>query len=67
MHVRLPEPPRSGEVALRATDLAKSFGPNDVFSEGLALPTIWVPHCTPQGCDTHHFRIGADLGRRRQL
>jgi ATPase subunit of ABC transporter with duplicated ATPase domains len=33
MHVRLPEPPRSGEVVLRAADLAKSFGANDVFSD----------------------------------
>ena len=29
--------------------------PNDVFSEGLGLPTIWVPHSYP-GCGQH----GAD-------
>jgi hypothetical protein len=26
--------------------------PNDVFSEGLGLPTIWVPHSYP-GCSQH--------------
>src|SRR3954470_21781206 len=26
--------------------------PNDVFSEGLGLPTIWVPHSCP-GCSQH--------------
>ncbi len=33
MHVRLPEPPRSGAVALRARDLSKSFGTNEVFAD----------------------------------
>jgi ATPase subunit of ABC transporter with duplicated ATPase domains len=31
--VRLPDPPRSGEVAMRATGLAKAFGPNVVFDD----------------------------------
>jgi hypothetical protein len=26
--------------------------PNDVFSEALGLPTIWVPHSYP-GCSQH--------------
>jgi len=26
--------------------------PNDIFSEGLGLPTIWVPHSYP-GCSQH--------------
>ena len=36
--------------------------PNDIFSEGLGLPTIWVPHSYP-GCSQHapneHFPDGA--------
>ena len=34
--------------------------PNDIFSEGLGLPTIWVPHSYP-GCSQHapneHFPV----------
>ena len=26
--------------------------PNDIFSEGLGLPTIWIPHSYP-GCSQH--------------
>jgi hypothetical protein len=26
--------------------------PNDIFTEGLGLPTIWVPHSYP-GCSQH--------------
>src|SRR4051794_6157090 len=33
MNVRLPDPPRSGAVVLDAVDLAKSFGPNTVFTD----------------------------------
>src|SRR3954471_4826270 len=38
-----------------ATAVLPNFGgslPNDVFSEGLGLPTIWVPHSYP-GCSQH--------------
>ncbi len=35
--------------------------PNDVFAEGLGLPTIWVPHSYP-GCSQHapdeHILLG---------
>jgi acetylornithine deacetylase/succinyl-diaminopimelate desuccinylase-like protein len=35
--------------------------PNDIFSQGLGLPTIWVPHSYP-GCSQHaaneHFPVG---------
>jgi hypothetical protein len=34
--------------------------PNDIFSDGLGLPTIWVPHSYP-GCSQHapneHFPV----------
>jgi ATPase subunit of ABC transporter with duplicated ATPase domains len=33
MRVRLPDPPRSGAVALDAVDLAKAFGANTVFTD----------------------------------
>ncbi|MCU1429429.1 MAG: putative transporter ATP-binding protein [Actinomycetia bacterium] len=33
MSVRLPEPPRSGAVALSASDLSKSYGAHEVFSD----------------------------------
>ncbi len=33
MRVRLPDPPRSGEVVLRANELAKAFGRNTVFDD----------------------------------
>jgi acetylornithine deacetylase/succinyl-diaminopimelate desuccinylase-like protein len=39
----------------RAPAVLPNFGgslPNDVFSEGLGLPTIWVPHSYP-GCSQH--------------
>ena len=39
----------------RAPAILPNFGgalPNDVFSEGLGLPTIWVPHSYP-GCSQH--------------
>ena len=39
--------------------------PNDVFAEGLGLPTVWVPHSYP-GCSQHapdeHLR--ADVARQ---
>jgi acetylornithine deacetylase/succinyl-diaminopimelate desuccinylase-like protein len=38
-----------------APAILPNFGgalPNDVFSEGLGLPTIWVPHSYP-GCSQH--------------
>jgi acetylornithine deacetylase/succinyl-diaminopimelate desuccinylase-like protein len=39
----------------KAPAILPNFGgslPNDVFSEGLGLPTIWVPHSYP-GCSQH--------------
>jgi acetylornithine deacetylase/succinyl-diaminopimelate desuccinylase-like protein len=39
----------------KAPAVLPNFGgslPNDVFSEGLGLPTIWVPHSYP-GCSQH--------------
>jgi acetylornithine deacetylase/succinyl-diaminopimelate desuccinylase-like protein len=39
----------------KAPAILPNFGgslPNDVFSEGLRLPTIWVPHSYP-GCSQH--------------
>jgi ATPase subunit of ABC transporter with duplicated ATPase domains len=33
LSVRLPDPPHAGAVVLRATELAKSFGSTDVFSD----------------------------------
>ncbi len=39
----------------KAPSVLPNFGgslPNDVFSEGLGLPTIWVPHSYP-GCCQH--------------
>ena len=39
----------------KAPAILPSFGgslPNDTFSEGLGLPTIWVPHSYP-GCSQH--------------
>ena len=39
----------------KAPAVLPNFGgslPNDVFSEGLGLPTIWVPHSYP-GCCQH--------------
>jgi acetylornithine deacetylase/succinyl-diaminopimelate desuccinylase-like protein len=39
----------------KAPAILPSFGgslPNNVFSEGLGLPTIWVPHSYP-GCSQH--------------
>jgi acetylornithine deacetylase/succinyl-diaminopimelate desuccinylase-like protein len=39
----------------RAPAVLPNFGgslPNDVFSDGLGLPTIWVPHSYP-GCSQH--------------
>jgi hypothetical protein len=38
-----------------STPILPNFGgslPNDVFAEGLGLPTIWVPHSYP-GCSQH--------------
>jgi acetylornithine deacetylase/succinyl-diaminopimelate desuccinylase-like protein len=49
----------AAESILRTTGkpaaVLPNFGgslPNDVFSEGLGLPTIWVPHSYP-GCSQH--------------
>jgi hypothetical protein len=39
----------------KAPAVLPNFGgslPNDVFSEALGLPTIWVPHSYP-GCSQH--------------
>ena len=39
----------------KAPAVLPNFGgslPNDVFSEGLGLPTIWIPHSYP-GCSQH--------------
>ena len=39
----------------KAPAILPNFGgslPNDVFAEGLGLPTIWVPHSYP-GCSQH--------------
>jgi len=39
----------------KAPRVLRIFGgslPNDVFSDGLGLPTIWVPHSYP-GCSQH--------------
>ncbi len=48
----------------KAPAILPNFGgslPNDVFSEGLGLPTIWVPHSYP-GCSQHapdeHILLG---------
>jgi acetylornithine deacetylase/succinyl-diaminopimelate desuccinylase-like protein len=43
------------QTAGRAPAVLPNFGgslPNDVFSEALGLPTIWVPHSYP-GCSQH--------------
>jgi acetylornithine deacetylase/succinyl-diaminopimelate desuccinylase-like protein len=48
----------------KAPAILPNFGgslPNDVFAEGLGLPTIWVPHSYP-GCSQHapdeHILLG---------
>ena len=46
---------RSGRPPAKAPAVLPNFGgslPNDVFSETLGLPTIWVPHSYP-GCSQH--------------
>ena len=43
------------ETTGKAPAVLPNFGgslPNDVFAEGLGLPTIWVPHSYP-GCSQH--------------
>lgn len=43
------------KTAGRRPAVLPNFGgslPNDIFSEGLGLPTIWVPHSYP-GCSQH--------------
>ena len=40
--------------------------PNDIFSEGLGLPTIWVPH-SYLGCSARAERAPADVDRARGL
>ena len=45
----------SGGAVAAADSVCTNFGgslPNDVFSETLGLPTIWVPHSYP-GCSQH--------------
>ena len=48
-------PPRSRSTTNKKPAVLPNVGgslPNDIFSEVLGLPTVWVPHSYP-GCSQH--------------
>ena len=45
------DPANNGKSARSASNFGGSL-PNEVFSEVLGLPTIWLPHSYP-GCSQH--------------